>query len=157
MSRNPQDAPLPAARFEPATTATVEMTESDGMEQGAILRFTDAGQSGGDRELRTCCGDLYAVVNALRDYANMLEGVIPEWGLTGYHAAVYELHAARCREIAGKYAAAIGYDYDKAMERCLKRRARDGSGDDTGLDGLEALARKRRKPDADKQQKGGST
>ena len=157
MSRNPQDAPLPAARFEPATTATVEMTESDGMEQGAILRFTDAGQSGGDRELRTCYGDLYAVVNALRDYANILEGVIPEWGLTGYHAAVYELHAARCREIAGKYAAAIGYDYDKAMERCLKRRARDGSGDDTGLDGLEALARKRRRPDADKQQKGGST
>lgn len=147
MSRNPQDAPLPAARFEPATTATVEMTEIDGMEQGAILRFTDAGQSGGDRELRTCYGDLYAVVNALRDYANILEGVIPEWGLTGYHAAVYELHAARCREIAGKYAAAIGYDYDKAMERCLKRRARDGSGDDTGLDGLEALARKRRKPD----------
>lgn len=147
MSRNPQDAPLPAARFEPATTATVELTEIDGMEQGAILRFTDAGQSGGDRELRTCYGDLYAVVNALRDYANILEGVIPEWGLTGYHAAVYELHAARCREIAGKYAAAIGYDYDKAMERCLKRRARDGSGDDTGLDGLEALARKRRKPD----------
>ena len=147
MSRNPQDAPLPAAKFEPATTATVEMTEIDGMEQGAILRFTDAGQSGGDRELRTCYGDLYAVVNALRDYANILEGVIPEWGLTGYHAAVYELHAARCREIAGKYAAAIGYDYDKAMERCLKRRARDGSGDDTGLDGLEALARKRRKPD----------
>lgn len=148
MSRNPQDAPLPAAMFEPATTATVELTEIDGMEQGAILRFTDAGQSGGDRELRTCYGDLYAVVNALRDYANILEGVIPEWGLTGYHAAVYELHAARCREIAGKYAAAIGYDYDKAMERCLKRRARDGSGDDTGLDGLEALARKRRKPDA---------
>lgn len=148
MSRNPKDAPLPAARFEPATTATVEMTEIDGMEQGAILRFTDAGQSGGDRELRTCYGDLYAVVNALRDYANILEGVIPEWGLTGYHTAVYELHAARCREIAGKYAAAIGYDYDKAMERCLKRRARDGSGDDTGLDGLEALARKRRKPDA---------
>ena len=148
MSRNPQDAPLPAAMFEPATTATVELTEIDGMEQGAILRFTDADQSGGDRELRTCYGDLYAVVNALRDYANILEGVIPEWGLTGYHAAVYELHAARCREIAGKYAAAIGYDYDKAMERCLKRRARDGSGDDTGLDGLEALARKRRKPDA---------
>lgn len=103
MSRNPKDAPLPAARFEPATTATVELTEIDGIGQGAILRFTDADQSGGDRELRTCYGDLYAVVNALRDYANMLEGVIPEWGLTGYHAAVYELHAARCREIAGKY------------------------------------------------------
>ena len=154
MSRNPQDAPLPAAKFEPAATATVELTEIDGMEQGAILRFTDAGRSGRDRELRTCYGDLYAVVNALRDYANMLESVIPEWGLTGYHAAVYELHAARCRKIAGKYAAAIGYDYDKAMEQCLKRRARDSSGDDTGLDGLEALARKRRKPDASNQRKG---
>lgn len=163
MSRNPQDAPLPAAKFEPAATATVELTEIDGMEQGAILRFTDAGRPGrsgrsgrpsGNRELRTCYGDLYAVVNALRDYANMLESVIPEWGLTGYHAAVYELHAARCRKIAGKYAAAIGYDYDKAMEQCLKRRARDSSGDDTGLDGLEALARKRRKPDASNQRKG---
>ena len=38
MSRNPQDAPLPAAKFEPAATATVELTEIDGMEQGAILR-----------------------------------------------------------------------------------------------------------------------
>lgn len=148
MSRNPQDAPLPAAKFEPATTATVEMTEIDEMGQEAILRFTDAGRlgcPGGDRELRTCYGDLYVIVNALRDYANMLESVIPEWGLTGYHAAVYELHAARCREIAVKYAAAIGYDYDKAMERCLKRRAKDSSSDDTGLDGLEALAQKRRK------------
>ena len=27
MSRNPQDAPLPAAKFEPAATATVELTE----------------------------------------------------------------------------------------------------------------------------------
>ena len=54
MSRNPKDAPLPAARFEPSTTATVEMTEIDGMEQGAVLRFTDAGSSrrpGGDKEL----------------------------------------------------------------------------------------------------------
>ena len=116
MSRNSQDAPLPIEKFEPPTTATVEMTEIDGMEQGAVLRFTDAGQSGhpsGDRELRTCYGDLYVIVNALRDYANMLESVIPEWGLAGYHAAVYKLHADRCREIAGKYADAIGYDYDK--------------------------------------------
>ena len=148
MSRNPQDAPLPIEKFEPSATATVEMAEIDGMGQGAVLRFTDAGQSdrpSGDRELRTCYGDLYVIVNALRDYANMLDSVIPEWGLVGYHAALYELHAARCREIAGKYAAAIGYDYDKAMERCLKRRAKGDSGGDTGMDGLEALARKHRK------------
>lgn len=147
MSRDPKDAPLPAARFEPSASATVEMTEIDGMEQGAVLRFTDVGRSGHpgmDKELRTCYGDIYAIVNALRDYANMLDSVIPEWGLTGYQAATYELHAARCRKIAGKYAAAIGYDYDKAMERCLKRRAKGDSGGDTGVDGLEALIRKNR-------------
>ncbi len=159
MSRDPKDAPLPTAKFEPSTSATVEMTEIDGMEQGAVLRFTDAGSSrrpGGDKEVRTCCGDLYVIVNALRDYANMLESVIPEWGLAGYHAAVYELHAARCREIAGKYAAAIGYDYDKAMERCLNRRAKGDSGGDTGMDGLEALVHKRQqKSDGGNQQKKG--
>lgn len=146
MSRDPTEVPLPDAKFEPSTTTTVEMTEIDGMEQGAVLRFTDVGKSGKpseDRQLRTCYGDLYVIVNALRDYANMLESVVPEWGLTGYHAATYELHAARCREIAGKYADSIGYDYDKAVERCEKRRAKGGRGGDTGMDGLEALVRKR--------------
>ena len=117
MSREP----LPIAKFEPSTTTTVEMTEIDGIEQGAVLRFTDVGKSGhpGEaKELHTCYGDLYVIVNALRDYANLLESVTPEWGLTGFHAATYELHAARCRKIAGKYAAAIDYDYDKAVERC---------------------------------------
>ena len=52
MSRNPQDAPLPAAKFEPAATATVELTEIDGMEQGALRRpaedtlFAIGGDSG---------------------------------------------------------------------------------------------------------------
>lgn len=145
MGRNPKDAPLLSPRFEPSTTATVEMPEIDGTDQGVVLRFTDVGRSGqpyGDKELRTCYGDLYAIVNALRDYAYLLESVIPEWGLTGFHAASYEVHAAQCRKIAGKYAAAIGYDYDKAMEQCRKRRARGSSDDGTGLDGLEALVRK---------------
>ena len=142
MSREP----LPIAKFEPSTTTTVEMTEIDGMEQGAVLRFTDAGKSGYPseaKELHTCYGDLYVIVNALRDYANLLESVIPEWGLTGFQAATYELHAARCRKISGKYAAAIGYDYDKALERCEKRRAKGERDSDTGMDGLEAFVRKR--------------
>ena len=137
--------PLPAAQFEPSMTATVEMSEIDGMEQGAVLRFTDVGKSGKPSEIKTVCtcyGDLYVIVNALRDYANLLESVIAEWNLTGFHAATYELHAARCRKIAGKYAAAIDYDYDKAVERCEKRRSRGSSGEDTGMDGLEALVRR---------------
>lgn len=146
MSRNLNDAPLPAAKFELSTTTTVEMTEIDGTEQGAILCFTDVGKSGQpseNKQLHTCYGDLYVIVNALRDYANMLDSVIPEWGLTGFHAATYEFHATRCRKIAGKYAAAIGYDYDKAVKRCERRRAKGEHGEDTGIDGLEAFIRKR--------------
>ena len=133
---------LPAWKFEASTTETVEMTEIDGAEQGAILQFTDVGRSGRfseAREVHTCYGDLYVIVNALRDYANLLVGAVQEWGLRGFHAFTYELHAARCRKIAGKYAAAIGYDYDKAVERCQRRRAKGVKEGDTGMDGLEAL------------------
>ena len=142
MSRGP----LPADNFEPSITPTVELTELDGMEPGAILCFTDVGKSGHpseDKEFRTCYGDLYVIVNALRDYANLLDSVIVEWELTGFHAATYELHAARCRKIAGKYAAAIGYDYDKAMERCERRRTKGERDSDTGMDGLEDFIRMR--------------
>ena len=82
------------------------------------------------------------IVNALRDYADLLESVISEWSLTGYHAATYEIHAARCRKIAEKYATAIGYNYDKAVERCERRRAKGERGGDTGMDSLEAFVRK---------------
>lgn len=145
MSWDPKDAPLPAEKFETSISKTVEMTEIDAQEQGAILYFTDVGRSGQpceDKKLHTCYGDLYVIVNALRDYANILDRVIEEWSLTGYHAVTYELHAARCRKIAGKYATAIGYDYDKALERCERRRIKGDRGGDTGMDGLEALVRK---------------
>lgn len=148
MSRNPKDAPLPAEKFEPSISRTAEMTEINGLEQGAVLRFRFAdvggsGQPSEDKELHTCYGDLYVIVNALRDYADLLESVISEWSLTGYHAATYEIHAARCRKIAGKYAAAIGYDYAKAVTRCERRRTKGERGGDTGMDGLEALVQKR--------------
>ena len=150
MSREP----LPAAEFGPSIPATVEMTEIDGMEAEAILRFTDVGKSRKPseiKEVQACYGDLYVIVNALQDYANLLESVISEWNLTGYHAATYELHAARCRKITRKYAAAIDYDYDKAVERCEKRRAKGDRDSDTGMDGLEALVRKQeRKPQKEK-------
>ena len=67
------------------------------------------------------------------------ESAVSAWELAGYHKAAYEIHAERCRKISRKYADAMGYDYDKALERCRRRRARDG---DTGMDGLEALVRR---------------
>lgn len=145
MSRDPKESPLPAWKYEPTTTETVEMTEIDGMEPGAILQFTDVGKSGKPSEektVETCYGDLYVIINALRDYANILDSVVQEWGLTGFHAVTYEFHAERCRKIAGKYSAAIGYDYDKALERCQRRRAKGDRPEDTGLDGMGAFVRK---------------
>lgn len=145
MSGGTKKPPLPAPKFEPSITETVEMTEIDGLEQGAILKFMNFGMRGrasGEKELKTCLGDLYVIINVLQDYANILDGVIEEWGLTGYHAARYQLHAERCRKIAEKYSAAIGYDYDKALERCQKRRSKTKKSDDVGIDGLEAFVRK---------------
>ena len=151
MSRKP----LPAEEFEPSASETAEVTEIDGMEQGAILRFTDVGSAGKPseaKELHTCYGDLYVIVNALRDYANLLEGAVEAWSVPGCHAAPYEFHAARCRKIAGKYAAAIDYDYDKALERCQKRRTKEERNSDTGMDGLEALIRNREHGPSKKEQ-----
>lgn len=145
MSRDPKEAPLPAWKYEPTTTETVEMSEIDGLGQGAILQFTDVGKSGRpseERQFRTCYGDMYVIVNALRDYANMLESVVQEWGLTGFHAVTYQFHAERCRKIASKYSEAIGYNYDKALERCQRRRAKGEQFGDIGMDGMEAFVRK---------------
>jgi len=135
MSRGP----LSKEQYEPELSKTVELTEIDGCTQGGILRYFD-GYTHEDKEIRTCPGDIYVICNALMDYANILDGVIEEWGLTGFHAANYELHAVRCRKISKKYADAIGYDYEKAMEKCLKRRGRRD--DDVGQDALTALARR---------------
>lgn len=41
---------------------------------------------------------------------------------------------------SGKYAAAIGYDREKALARCAKRRAAEGR-EDVGEEALSALVR----------------
>ena len=72
-----------------STTETVEMTELDGMEHGAVLRYMDLGGPSkpcSTREVKTTMGDLYVIVNALRDYANLLESAVYAWGLTGKSA-----------------------------------------------------------------------
>ena len=136
------------------TIETVEMTEVDGMGQGAVLQFMllPKGSSGHqEKEIRTCLGDIYVIVNALRDYANLLERAAITQELTEVHGAIFHLHAARCRKIAGKYASAIGYNYDAALKRCRKRRARVRQNSDTGMDGLEALVHKRHREQIEKE------
>lgn len=128
-----------------STLETVEMSEIDGIERGAVLRYMAIPKKSKAHEmleLNTCVGDLYIIVNALYDYAGILERVAAQQA--SYQQELYLLHAARCRKIAGKFSEQMGYDYDKALERCRKRREK-GSGDDTGFDGLEALLQKQKR------------
>lgn len=117
--------------LEPNVTETVEIAELYGPEPGGVFDFLD-----GDFQsstVKTCWGDLIVMVNALTDYADILEGAVGAWCLEGYHAGRYQLHAARCRKIAAKYAAAIGYDRDKAIAKCRKAKKRT---DDFGEDAM---------------------
>ncbi len=115
---------FPRKLFEPTISRSITLEQ---FATKAVLHVHDVGCT---HEIETCYGDIYKIVNALMDYAKMLEEVCNEWDLQGYHRAVYELHAENLRTIAKKYQAGIGYDYDKAMKRCQanKTKADDGIG-----------------------------
>lgn len=110
-------------------------------EQEVDITFHDIKK--GDVHIKTCYGDIYKIVNALRDYARLLTMTCKEWELTGFHKATYEYYAQKTKEIADKYQAAIGYDYDKAMEKCRKKQAKkkNDEGSDVGGDALELMLR----------------
>ena len=125
-----------------STLETVEMSEIDGTELGAVIRYISLPKrdmAHGTKALNTCMGDLYVIVNA-----HFLERAASEQGLNRYEQELFLLHAARCRKIADKFSKQMGYDYSKALERCRKRRTKESSKDNTGMDGLEALVQKQR-------------
>ena len=122
--------PLQMSLFGAGMLDTVQVTEIYGSDPGGVFDV------GGLNPLQvpTSWGDIVVMCNALYDYADILLGVIEEWGLSGLHAETYLTHAARCRKIAKQYAGAVGYDYDKAMKDCRKRRAERAG--DIGEDAL---------------------
>lgn len=77
------------------------------------------------------------------DYSRLLEMVCDQWRLEGYHRAIYEYHAGKLREIANKYQNAIGYDYEKALEKCRKKQAWQSHEEDIGDDALVQALRRR--------------
>ena len=132
-----KEKPLQMNLFEPGMTDTVEATELYGAEPGGIFDFIGADLT--PKTIKTCWGDLRVIVDVLMDYADTLERVIKEWNLEGYHAYSYELHAARCREIAQKYANAIEYDRELTIKKCRKRR--EDAGDDVGEEAMALMAK----------------
>ena len=65
-----------------------------------------------------------------------MESVCDQWELTGFHRATYEYHAEKLRKIADKLQTGIGYDYDKAVERCKRKRVKKSHSSDVGEDAL---------------------
>jgi len=99
----------------------------------------------GSHELKTCYGDVLKTINALMDYTRMLDIVCDQWELTGFHRATYEYHADKLIEIADKFQKAIGYDYNAAVEKCRKKKARKQAYSDVGEDALALAVRSQQK------------
>lgn len=134
---------LPKGLYEPALRQPMELDFLLGQELSLCFHDLD-----GSHVFKTCYGDICKAVNALRDYARLLEMACEQWDLTGFHRALYEYHAEKMREIAGKFQAGIGYDYDAAMEKCRRKKKRKKKEDDFGEDAL-VLAFKRTKQPAE--------
>ncbi len=117
---------LPRERFEPVVFQPMEL---DALGTELTLCFQDIG---GPCKIKTCYGDICKIVNVLRDYSRLLRMVCSEWDLQGYHQTVYELHAEKLEQIAEKFQAGIGYDYDKAVEKCRKNQEKKQRDDDVG-------------------------
>lgn len=126
---------FPQQQFQPILEQSMLL---DGILQPEELEITFKDIKQGDVHIRTCYGDIYKIVNALRDYSRLLLLTCEAWNLTGFHRATYEYHAQKAHEIADKYQAAIGYDYDKALAKCREKQAKKKKSDDSDVGG-EAL------------------
>lgn len=120
------------------TISSIEVAEIDGMEVGGLLKYFDM-KKWDDMVIETCIGDITIMINALEDYARILEDMKKEWNLDGYRGHLYDYHAARCRKISAKYQEATGYDYHAAVEKCSKRRSQPDN--DVGEEALSLMSK----------------
>ena len=98
-----QPLELPAATYEPQLSASIDLERC--LSREVLLHVFDLS---GTHEVKTCYGDVVKIVNALRDYAKLLETVCDEWELGGFHRAIYEYQAEKLRQIADKFQCGIG-------------------------------------------------
>lgn len=75
-----QPLELPAATYEPQLSC-IHCLERY-LSREVLLHVFDLS---GTFEVKTCYGDVVKIVNALRDYAKLLELVCDEWELAGFH------------------------------------------------------------------------
>ena len=126
-----QPLELPSATYEPQLSASIDLERC--LSREVLLHVFDLS---GTHEVKTCYGDVVKIVNALRDYAKLLETVCDEWDLGGFH------RAEKLRQIADKLQRGIGYDYDDAVRKCQKLRGKKPRNADVGEEAM-VLAVKR--------------
>ena len=96
---------------------------------------------GGFVAVHTCYGDICKIVCALMNYASLMELVCDQWGLTGLHRISYETQAKKLWQIADKLQKCIGYDYEKALRKCMKRKMKSTRDDGVGEEALVMASR----------------
>lgn len=104
-------------------------------------------------------GDVYVIINAMADYADILmESIALSGGKLGYKEAFCEVHANRCRKISMQLQEQVGYNREEAIEKCRKNHRYYGGNEkeDSGDVGEEAmyLALKLRREKAENAEKG---
>ena len=125
------DGTPPGEKWRHTTMSVPEMADLLGLKSGTAYDLVKRGY-----------GDVVKIVNALRDYAKLLETVCDEWDLGGFHRATYEYQAEKLRQIADKFQCGIGYDYDAAVRKCQKLRGKRPRNADVGEEAM-VLAVKR--------------
>ena len=96
---------------------------------------------GGFVAVHTCYGDICKIVCAIMNYASLMELVCGQWDLTGLHRISYESQAKKLRQIADKLQKCIGYDYEKALRKCMKRKNKSTRDDGVGEEALVMASR----------------
>ena len=122
---------------------TVSMTSEINEDEQNMVPIRYLELDGELKEIHSCYGDIIIIINAMADYAGLLDDyrmMYPE-RLNAFQSMTYEYQANRCRKIQKSLEQQMGYDRYKAIEKCQKRRARQ-SDDDVGEEALVLLARK---------------
>ena len=121
-----------------------------GNDSSVDIRYLKPGKQWTGATLRSCYGDLVVIVNALRDYAGICDRKAQELPDGCYDSTVLGLYADRLREIADEFGTGIGYDYDKTLKICEKKKARKGN--DIGEDALVLAVTRNPEPQKDASQ-----
>ena len=88
-------------------------------------------------------GQLITICNTLYDYTALLrEAAGWDWEDQAIRSAIYNVHADKIDKIRQKIENAIGYDVQRAREKCLQKQ--DKKDNDIGEDALVLAAQRRR-------------